>query len=165
MDVGVIVERLEQNVRLNLDYLREFDGDYRFLILVRGQDDAIEMWKSGQDIGTCKVLLGDTRKVEYDLIMTSNYSYLRRCFTTEFGNETLFVGSGCIFEYRDAARIGENLHRELSVLLDVCTSPRSSRYGNQPRWLFRLKQFVKGLLRRQDRDLYDLQAWTTFTSL
>jgi hypothetical protein len=163
-DVGMLVDRLNDNVETARDYLREFPSDYRFLIVLRGQQEAIDLTKSGNSIAARKVALRDARRRDYDIIATTTYSYLRRAFTTEYGHETLFVGSGIIFEYREAARIQENLHLELAGLMRQIASPPRSRFGDQTRLLFELKKFIKKkVLGRRDSDLYDLQTWTVYS--
>ena len=98
----------------------------------------------------------------YDIVFTSYYSYLRRSFSTDYGNETLFVGSGIIVTYRDREACFRNLHRELTPLLARLTAPPRSRFGDQPKWLFQAKRFVKRLLGMTEVDLEDLGTWTRF---
>jgi hypothetical protein len=163
-DVDLLVDRLSKNARLCRNYLTEFNGDYRFLIILRGQDAAINMVKTGSDVTVCKVALNAVRREDYDLIAVTYYSYLRRAFTMQYGDETLFVGSGISYEYRNAARVPENLHRELAALLRPLSMPPRSRYGDQPKFLHDLKNAIKTLIGRKHCDLYDLNEWTVYQS-
>ncbi len=162
-DIGPLLERLTDNLKIARKYLSEFPSDYRFLIIMRGQDDTIELTKSRNEISVRKVASKDVRRQNYDLIATTYYPYLRRAFTTKFGHETLFVGSGIIFEYRDAARVPENLHQELRILLRQVTEPPKSRFGDRPRLLYEVKRFLKGVVGRTENDLYNLQSWTVYS--
>ena len=46
------------------------------------------------------------------------------------------------------------------VLADVV--PHEDGFGDQPRWMYRVKVGLKSVLKRPEPDLYDLSAWTTF---
>lgn len=156
---GLLAERLE----VCRDYLREYRGDYRFLIRLRGAASGIELRKKGGDLSLALVGPDEAGKKDYDVVLTTQPSYLRRALTNEYGDETLFVGSGCIFEYRSRERAEENLHRELLPLLKFGTTPPNSRFGDQSRQMFLLKRAVKKALGRVEPDLYDLKRWTVFS--
>lgn len=162
-DVGLLLERLTENISVARKYLSEFPRDYRFLIVIKGQDQAIEMIKSGNEVYAREIASTAIARQNYDLIATTYYPYLRRAFTKEYGHETLFVGSGIIFEYRDAARVPENLHQELACLLRRVTETPRSRYGDQSRLLYESKRFVKSVLGHREENLYDLQSWTVYS--
>ena len=159
-DVQILREGVERNIAICRDYLREYAGDYRFLILIRDRPWALEIKKTGNDISV-RVLDANAGGLGgYDISLTSYFSYLRRSFSTDYGNETLYVGSGCIIEYTDRRRIKENLHRELTMLIAKHDRPPKSRFGDQPKWLFLAKRFVNRALGRVRPDLYDLSEWT-----
>jgi hypothetical protein len=162
--VETLRERLEHNIALARPYLLEYRGDYRFLLVVRDRTWALEIVKSGNAIGVNVVEADTVDRERYNIVFSSYYSYLRRSFTTPYGNETLFVGSGITITYRDRSDAMRNLHREFTPLLAEMNRPPRSRFGNQPRWLHALKSFAKRLRGRLEPDLYDLGAWTRFTS-
>lgn len=144
-DMGIcrLAEMLDQKVALYGDYLREFRDDYRIVIEITGADQAITIAKHGDTIETALVDHGAAGV--RDLTFRTKFGYLRRALTEAFGHEVLFVGSGCEFIYHDRRRLSEALHRELKVLLNAQSTPPSSRYGDQPKWLYDLKMSVKRL--------------------
>jgi hypothetical protein len=163
-DIEFLCERLNQNIETARAYLREFRGDYAFLLAIRGSDRAIEMRKRGNDISAKAMTPTAADRGACDLVFTTMFSYLRRTFTTPYGDETLFVGSGCTIQYNDAARVRENLHRELLAVLKQLKRPPRSRFGDQPRLLYEVKQGIKQLVGRKGDDLYDLDSWTVYQS-
>ena len=161
-EVGGLADALRQHTRHCAAYLREFKGDYRFLIVLKATDTGIQIIKSGNSVD---VFLTDepTDRSTYDLVFTTRYSYLRRAVLTEYGHEIIFVGSGGLWEYRNRAIAETNLHRELAILLRKIDTPPRSRFGDQPAWLFHGKRLIKALLTKSsENDLYDLSAWTVF---
>ena len=163
-DVNTLKERLEHNIGVAHEFLAEYGGDYRFLLAIRDRSWALEIVKRGRNIAVNVVDADAVDAKSYDIIFTSYYSYLRRSFTTDYGNETLFVGSGIIIAYRDRAAAARNLHREFMPLLSRLEKPPPSRFGTQPRWMFSLKNAIKRVLGRRDTDLYDLGVWTRFVA-
>ncbi len=163
-DIALLKGRLSDNVAICRDYLLEFGGDYRILIVIKGADEALTMIKKRDDLVVDMIALAGLDRSAFDIVMTTRFSYLRRSFTTKYGYETLFVGSGCTIEYADAGRVAENLHRELiAVLAEVKASPRS-RFGDQSKLMYQLKTLAKKVLRPPQVDLYDLDSWTVFKS-
>jgi hypothetical protein len=141
-------------------YLRELARDYRFLVQFRNFGAAIEIIKRGAQIEVSAV--HDPGPESYDIVYVTRLHYVRWSLTTPHGHEILFVGSGGIFKYTNAADAKRNLHRELTVILTPHDACPPSRFGSDPRWLYRLKRIVKTLLGRRPRDLYDLAAWTVW---
>jgi hypothetical protein len=163
-DVAFLCDRLKQNIEVARSYLREFRHDYAFLLVIKGADRAIEMRKRGNDISATVVPRSAADGDAYDIVFTTAFSYLRRTFTTPYGHETLFVGSGCTIRYRERARVRDNLHRELMAVLKQMDRAPRSRFGDQPRLLYEIKQSIRHLLGRREADLYDLDAWTVYRS-
>ncbi len=161
--IDYLREQLQERVEICRPYLVEYSGDYRFLVVIRGAEDAIEICKKGKSIELATRKLAELDRRSYDLILTTQSSYLRRTLTSDFGHETLFVGSGCIFEYTSREKAEQNLHRELRPLLNNNTLPPRSRFGDQPKLMYQLKQSVKKAVGRVDEDLYDLKRWTVFS--
>lgn len=154
--VESLVALVRQNVALCENYLREFDGDYRVLINLRDTDEGIVLEKRG---ATISVQMAHRNSGPYDLIFTTRFGYLRRALSEQYGGEVLYVGSGCLIEYKNLKAVSRNLHRELLALLRYRTSAPASRFGDQPRWLYRIKMAIKKLLGRSEPDLYDLNTW------
>ncbi len=152
---------VQRNVDICADYLRELRRNYRFLLVVKGAGAAIEIGKTGDDIGVT-VIDAPFDTALYDIVFTTRFSYLRRALTTQYGHEGIFVGSGGIFAYRDRATADRNLHLELWVLLQDVREAPPSRFGEQPKWLFDLKNGVKALLGRKPSTLYDLRSWIVY---
>jgi hypothetical protein len=96
------------------------------------------------------------------VIYTTRLSYLKWSLTMPYGEEILFVGSGGVFEYTDAAQAQQNLHRQLMLLLDNQTQAPSSRFGTSCRLVHTTKRRLKRLLGRGEQDLYDLGSWIVF---
>lgn len=161
-DADALKADLDRNIARCLPYLAEYAGSYRFLLALKERSWALEIVKKGKTVSTRIVDARTANHGAYDITMTSSYAYLRRSLATRYGHETLFVGSGCLFEYADRARIGENLHRELMVLVSRHDAAPNSRFGDQPKWLFQTKRLAKRMLGRSEPDLYDLRRWTRF---
>lgn len=155
--IEALADLVRQNVKLCRDYLAEFAGDYTALIVLRDADTGIRLSKRGGDfaVGVTSAKPAATD----DLLFTTRFSYLRRALSEQYGGEVLYVGSGCILEYRNPAMVAKNLHRELLALLRYRTIPPASRFGDQPKWLYKLKMAAKKLLGRAEPDLYDLNTW------
>jgi L-ascorbate metabolism protein UlaG (beta-lactamase superfamily) len=158
----LLKEALEQNIAVCRSYLFEYSGGYRFLLLLRDRTWALQIVKQGTEIRLGLVDADTVQRADYDVILTSTFAYLRRSLTHEYGNEILFVGSGCLIEYTDRQQIKENVHDELMTMVAKRRYPPKLRFGDQPKWLFQLKSIVKAALGRREVDLYDLQAWTLF---
>ncbi len=162
-DIESLVDLLRRNVDLARDYLREFEGDYRVLIRLRGSDSGIELRKDGDSISVGAVVVG-AENDGYDVVFSTRFAYLRRALTSPLGHEVLIVGSGGTFTMRDrhAARAG--IHLELQVLLRQIGRPPPSRFGDQPRWLYTLKVGVKRVLGRNPNNSYNLSDWVVMAA-
>ena len=161
-DISALADLLRNKVDFCADYLREHDGDYRFLIALKSAASAIEIRKSRNDF-TVSILPEPVDRRSYELVFSTRAPYLRRALRTPFGAEVIFVGSGGLFAYRDRATAETRVHRELMTILRHRDTPPKSRFGNQPRWLGSLKKRVKAALGApKTRDLYNLNTWTVY---
>ena len=147
---------VRDKIALCQSYLKEFEGNYRVLIRLSDCNDALLMTKEGDTVALTEVPAAGTAA---DLVFTTRFSYLRRALTETYGGEVLYVGSGCTIEYLNAAMVPRNLHREVLAVLRNRQSAPPSRFGDQPKWLFKLKRVIKSLTRSRPADLYDLDAW------
>lgn len=159
--VEEIADLLRRNTQLCRSYLLELAQNYRFLITLKEADRGIEIRKTGTEVVVETRSCSDIRTADYDVEFVTRYSYIRRALTQRYGHEVIFVGSGGIFRYRDAARARENIHRELTMLLRLHEKSPMSRFGEQSKLLFTLKNRVKAMLGRLDTDIYDLSHWIT----
>lgn len=156
--VEELADKLRENVTTCRRYLAEHGGNYSILVTLNGAAEAISIAKHGASIDVQVVPL--PAAAQPDLIFTTRYSYLRRALTTPYGHETIFVGSGGIWSYRDRGVAAAHLHRELAVLLRKQITPPRSRFGEQPPWLYQAKQKIARAMGRRPNTLYDLAAWT-----
>lgn len=154
-----IVTAIKQNIKTSEDYLLEFSKNYAFLIILKGENSAIKIIKKNNHIDVSLVQRPTIGMNDYDLTLTVRYAYLRRCLSTDFGHEVLYVGSGCIFEYATSDRLRENLHNEIKMIIRKQNKAPKSRYGDQPKWLFDIKQLVNKIRGHKKEDLYDLNKW------
>ena len=157
--VEELAELLRRNTNITRNYLLEVAHNYRFLITLKEADRSIEICKIGTEIVVETRSVSEIQASDYDIEFSSRYSYVRRALTQRYGNEVLFVGSGGIFKYRDNAQARENLHRELVTLLCFHEQPPSSRFGNQSKVLYLIKQKIKAIIGRTEFDYYDLNNW------
>jgi hypothetical protein len=155
---------LRHNLALCTDYLLVFPGDYRFLIQFRDSENGFRIDKRGNRIVLDAVRGAIRDKSAFDVIYTVRLPYLKWSLTTQYGHEILFVGSGGVFEYLDAGKAKQNLHRELIVLLRRHNTAPSRRRIPPSGAVFQLKRTAKKILGKQPLDLYDLGHWTEFGS-
>jgi hypothetical protein len=160
--VSEIAELLRSNIALCERYLREYRGDYEFLIAFRGSDKGIRIVKRASRIEVISCCRDADPGADCDLIYRTRAVYLRRSLQEPYADEVLFVGSGGIFEYRSRRKAADNLHRDLQVMMRRHDACPASRYGDNPYWLYALKQGVKWLLGRRERGLYDLKTWAVY---
>lgn len=154
-------EMLQAQATACADYLRSFEGDYRFLIRLRNAALGIAVEKRGDELLVTSHLQKSGER--FDVVYVTRLAYLRWALTQPFGHEILFVGSGGIFEYPDETTARTNVHRELVELIRKRQNPIRQRQGLFGRLIAVAKQVVKRLLgRRPDVDLYDVVEWTVF---
>jgi hypothetical protein len=154
--LATVAELVEEKMALCRPYLAEFEGNYTCLIRLRDCEEALLVSKTGRALTLTMVPAGHAGA---DLVFTTRFSYLRRALTETYGGEVLYVGSGCTIEYLNPAMVSRNVHREMLVLLRNRQSAPPSRFGDQPKWLYKLKQAIKGLKGKPQADLYDLETW------
>jgi beta-lactamase family protein len=153
---------VKANVELCGPYLREYRGDYSFILCFRNLAAGIAVMKRGQGIEVTRC--EDSATEPFDLSFTTRLHYLRWSLTTPYGHEILFVGSGGIFKYRDAEDVCRSMHRELMTMLMPHKESPASRFGTSSPFVSGLKRTVKSLLGRRPSDLYDLGAWTVWST-
>jgi hypothetical protein len=161
-DVQDVLPLLEQNLRVCEDYLKTFPGDYKVLLRFRNAERGIEVFKAGKKVSAQMVSAETNGLGNHDLVFTTRLPYLKRSLDSRYGNEVLFVGSGCLFEFPDAETVSRKIHEEVRHLVrqhDACPPPR---YGKSSALVFKSKQLVKGILGMRENDLYDLESWTVF---
>lgn len=155
-----VLELVRRNVQTCEPYLREHRGDYRFLVRFRNHPKGIVVAKAGDVVEVAPHAAASD--AGFDVVYRTRLHYLKSSLTTEYGYEILFVGSGGVFEYVDAADARRNLHRELMTMLTPHETSPPSRYGRSSPAMFRFKALVKTLLGRQQQELYDLDTWTVW---
>jgi hypothetical protein len=160
--VTSIHRSLDANLVNCREYLAGFPGDYRILIRFPEAAQAILVEKRAREIAT-RVVDEAAERASCDLLFTTRAQYLRTSLTRKYGNETLFVGSGCLFDYPSRAQAVRNLQRELSVMVREQEHPLPARPAAASAPVAALKRIVKRLIGRKDPpDLYDLGIWTTW---
>lgn len=158
--VADVVRALEARLANCRDYLGTFEGDYRMALRFLNSPLCVVLQKRGKAI---TLNAADSESVgEVDLSYTTRWAYLRWALERPYGDELLFVGSGGIFDYASTSAAARALHRELITLIKNQPTPsRSLPAGEISLWR-KIKRTAKGLLRRDERDLYDLLSWTEF---
>jgi hypothetical protein len=162
-DVRDVVSLIEQNLSFCRPYLASFPADYRFRVLFYNTPFGIDITKRNERIDVEMVHAPDASE-SCEIVYRTRLPYLKLSLSVEFGDEILFVGSGGIFCYANAADARRNLHRELKILLTKqgYTLTRRERAG---RWSIRwTKRQMLRLIGREPDDLYDLGRWTVFKS-
>jgi len=158
-EVGKLVSEVVGECR---EYLQTYEGDYRFMVRLHNTLRAVIVEKLAGNVDARTLDLVEGNVPDCDLVYRTRLHYLKRSLTEKYGNETLFVGSGGIFEYQEQSKARRNLHRELQLLLKRRQGSLPSRYGQSSRNMFRAKELVKKLMGIRRPDLYDLGAWTVF---
>ena len=162
-DLGRVLSLLRDSVRAGHTYFSSFPGSYRFLIRLRQPGPGIQIEKHGAKLSIDLVEPAQFGAERYDLVFTTRLAYLLSSLTTEYGHETLFVGSGGVFEYAHASATRRDLHRELTAMVKPGSGTLRPRPGGWRARLSRLKRRARQLLGDRGKDLYDLHAWTVFT--
>jgi len=157
--IQALVTLLTDNIGTCHEYLAAFPNDYQCLIRFRGAAEAICVVKNGSSIVVNRTPEPVPFKGAYDLIYTTRASYLTQSLTTEYGHETLFVGSGGLFEYTRASRPTAPIHRELMLIMTRTTVCPTRPAAGLRRRLALAKTCAKRLIGRADEDLYDLERW------
>ena len=160
--VDGIVAALQKNIAGSLGHFAGYPGDYRLVIAMRNYSGAVEIVKRGATIDVRRVANRDAALTDCDVSLTTRQSYLNWSLTRPYGHEIILVGSGGIFEFRDAAKVSAGFHHELRQMITLQTEALPPRPTSPPAWLRRLKTMVKTLLGRQQVDLYSLGDWTVF---
>lgn len=155
-----VLNLLAENVARCLRFLKEYRGDYRFLIKFRNSSDGIAIVRRHDEISVTATTELD--KQRYDVTFVTRLQYLRSSLATPYGNEILFVGSGGIFDYRDRASVRRSLHRELATMLVRHPTCPPSRFGDNSPLSYRVKRGLKAILGKARPDLYDLENWTVW---
>jgi hypothetical protein len=157
-EVDEVARLLAANIERAMPYLRTFPGDYRAAIRFRGEARGIAVTKRGTRV-TSRVVPASELGSE-DVVLTTRVPYLRASLSSPFGHETVFVGSGGIFAYRDARRVAAAVHREVVAMIrpaDQAPAPRPMGWRGR---LSRLRRALRRLRSGTGGDLYDLRTWT-----
>jgi Beta-lactamase superfamily domain len=158
-------EAVLQLLRANLEkcrpYLAGYPEDYRILIRFRGAPQGIIIEKRATELRA--ELVDDSAAAgNCNLTFTTRLPYLRMSLSTQYGNETLFVGSGCLLDYPSREQARRNLQRELSVMLRRQEHALTPRPKSPNRLIVAAKRAIKRLLGRREVDLYDVVTWTVW---
>jgi L-ascorbate metabolism protein UlaG (beta-lactamase superfamily) len=157
--VDGVCRLIEGNITKCNDYLQGYRGDYQVAIRFPGAAHAVLIEKLGDSLSARTVEDGAAQSP--DMTFTTRAQYLRTSLSRKHGHETIFVGSGGLFDYPSRKAVRKNLRPEVSVMIRMHDSPPIRK--PQPNQLvFKTKHFIKRLLGRVERDLYDLEAWTVW---
>ena len=88
--VKEVATLVQESLDMCADYLRTYDGDYRFLIRFRNSAFGIRIEKKQREeirLTTVQTESGDV--LEYDVIYTTRLSYLKWSYTEPYGDEIL----------------------------------------------------------------------------
>ncbi len=160
--VKEVATLVQQSLDICSDYLRSYEGDYRFLVRFRNSAFGIRIEKQREKISLTTVQTEPGDVLGYDVIYTTRLSYQKWSHTEPYGDEILFVGSGGLFEYTDQSKAEENLHREFVHVLKRRDRAPPPRYGTSSNSVRIAKTKLKQLLGRRDNDLYNLATWHCF---
>jgi len=151
---------LNANLVATAPYLGSYDGDYRILLRVRNSEWGYYLDKRGTLLSLTATQTPSSEGC--DVIYSTRLPYLKWALTSEFGNEILFVGSGGIFEYSQRSKVKTNVHRELIHLIRKESRPPRARKNIGSQLIHWAKGLIKRALGKNERDLYDLNAWTIY---
>jgi hypothetical protein len=160
--ISLVLPLLENNLGVCDPYLETFLGNYKILLRFRNSQQGIVIEKSKRKIST-RLVTNTSDTAIYDVIFTSRLSYLRRSLDSPYGNEIMFVGSGCLFDFPDREIISRRIHEEIRHIVRYHDAAPSPRYGGTNPIVHKSKQLVKRALGIQEHDLYDLEQWTEFS--
>jgi len=153
---------LERNILKGEGYFGGYEGDFRCLLQIKGTSVGIRVAKTGRKVNVEMVEEAGENEKSYDVVYRTRASYLRQSLATPYGHETLFVGSGGIFEFRDRSALGAGIHRELMTMLRPFDGGAVRRSVAKPGVIAAAKRSLKRLLGMSSSDLYDLEKWTIF---
>lgn len=165
VQVGEMRELIAENIVTCRTYLNAYADDYRFLIHFKRSDFGIQITKRGEEIGVQSVQMSEIDRTTANVILSTRLPYLRWSLTKPYGDEIMFVGSGCIFEYTNREDVASNLHRQLIVMVRQHPVPPVVAEKKDSRLLASVKKTVKQLLGLETEDLYDLNAWTAYEDI
>jgi hypothetical protein len=156
------VDLIRNNITKWRYYFEMFEEDYRLFVRFKNSKAGIEIVKRSRELAVNAVMSDLHTTQNYDLIYTTRLQYFKRSLTSAYGHETLFVGSGGIFEYTSPNRIRSMLHHELIDMLKQINNPPVRPCSKAKPVVTTVKRLLKKLVNRTDDDLYDLQKWTVF---
>jgi hypothetical protein len=159
--VRELKEMITRNVGRGAGYFASYEGDYTCLLQLKGALAGIRVVKAGAEVNVEVVETAESDR-DYDVVYRTRASYMRQSLATQYGHETLFVGSGGIFEFRDRSRVRLDIHRELMAMLKPVEIGDLRRPADQSGVVGSAKRVLKRLLNISGGDLYDLEKWTVF---
>lgn len=162
-EVREVLPPLQQNLNVCEEYLRAFSGGYKVLLRFRNSEHGIAIDKARGKISARVAAAGPDDLCGYDLLFTTRLPYLKRSLNSPYGNEVMFVGSGCLFDLPDVSTARRRIHEEVRQIVtrhEICPPPRKV---NPASLVYKSKQFIKQTLGIEEEDLYDLEKWTVFT--
>jgi len=162
-EVAAALPLLQNNLRVCQDFLQTFPSDYKVLLRFRNSQKGIVVSKAGKKLEAQTVSTGVFDSRVYDLVFTTRLSYLKRSLDSPYGNEIMFVGSGCLFDFPDAEVVSRGIHSEVRRIVRQHNSCPPPRYGSSNAFVHSVKQQLKRALRMKEEDLYDLERWTIFS--
>jgi len=160
--VQELKEMLSRNVKQGATYFASYEGDYTCLLQLKGAPAGIRVIKVGGAVNVDVVEETSEGDRGYDVVYRTRASYVRQSLATPYGHETLFVGSGGIFEFRDRSKVRLGIHRELIAMLKPVEIGGLRRPAVQSGAVGATKRVLKWLLGIPGGDLYDLEKWTVF---
>jgi len=160
--VQKLKEMMSRNVERGAAYFESYEGDYTCLLQLKGAPVGIRVIKMGGAVNVEVVEETADGGRGYDVAYRTRASYVRQSLATPYGHETLFVGSGGIFEFRDRSKVGLGIHRELMAMLKPVEIGGLRRPAGQSGAVGVTKRVLKRLLGLSGGDLYDLEKWTVF---
>jgi len=153
---------LERNIAKGAAYFAGYDGEYRCLLLINGAEAGIRVTKSGRNVVAELTDNATGTGNGYDVVYRTRASYLRQSLSTKYGHETLFVGSGGIFEISSRSKVRAGIHRELMAMLKPIEGDGPRRTKGRVGVIGAAKRALRRLLGISRDDLYDLEKWTVF---
>ena len=160
--ISEVHKLLQERLTSCQTYLSTCPVDYKISITFRNSNEAIVLTNSAGNL-SLEISATDDALFGSDLVILTRLAYLRWALTRPHGDEILFVGSGVIFDYSSQESARRNLHVEFIRLVRGQADPPRSKPIEKTTIKFRMKQWLKRVIGREERDLYDLMAWTRFS--